>query len=90
MALVKKIKLSLYEKRPFDLEIKQGARVGQKVSGFLYKGFTPEGATFQFSSPNVFDVHDLSEFDAASALEFTLYGKQFKNDEPKWSTQRPE
>lgn len=89
MALTQKVKVSLYEKRPYDLEIKQGPKAGEKRAGYLYKGFKQNESTISFSSPNNIDVHDLGAYDDALAVEFTLFGKEYKG-EVKWSTQRPE
>jgi len=85
MALIRKIKLTIFEGRPYEMESKL---TGQKYSGFSYKGFNSDGEIIRFSSPDKLKVNDAGQFEDELAVELTLYGREFAG-KSKWSTEKP-
>lgn len=84
MALTRKVRVSVYESRAFDLK---SDRTAQQYTGFLNKGFLENGESIRFSSRSEMKAFDLGAFDPNNCVEITLYGKEFQNT-VKWSTEK--
>lgn len=85
MALTQKIKVAVYEVRPYEV---QNNKSGITFKGFTVKGYKADGSAIAFTSPTPVKENDLGGYDEAVAAEFTLYGKSFQ-DQIKWSTEKP-
>lgn len=85
MALIKKVKVVIFEGRPYEMENKL---TGTKYSGFSYKAFQEDGSLIRFSSPEKLKVNDAGDFETELAVDLTLFGREFAG-KSKWSTEKP-
>jgi len=80
MALVKKVTLTVFQAKPFEVK----GDDGQVYTGSAYKGFDSAGVVHSFTSKREgITVHDAGGYDSALVQDFVLEGRTW-DDKTKW------